>query len=447
MTEIIAPSLPIYVTVPIWVAVLTLILFQISRLRDAYVAFLLCSLWLRYALGAFHEYTYLPVLYGFSSIALSSVIVIAAGFVLLGTQALWLRKLAAFYVIILLVLLSAAINQSWVGAINATLKWLYMIVFTLIAYASIERNGPDRVFRVLAVVFTGPIVLQWISVAWGLDLINEDRTLSFVGGYQHEQAFSIILLTFLYITVFVSRLGVIASYLRLLIVAAGLAYANYRTTILAATAPAVSFAITTVIGRITPRQRIFVFIVVGAATVASLIEIANLAYARFADLGEVLDKGASLIQSPEYFTADQRRLFSGRVYLWSQYFNAYLDGNIIQLLFGFGPESWVGRFPLYAHNTFVSHLYELGMFGLAAFVWLLLVNMLRAIYTGSAKIILVSCHVGFFVLNLATMPIWAIEGDILYAFLLAQTWYMQALASRKSQLSKARIASTSLAYG
>jgi hypothetical protein len=135
------------------------------------------------------------------------------------------------------------------------------------------------------------------------------------------------------------------------------------------------------------------------------------------------------------------------VYLWSQYFNAYLDGNIIQLLFGFGPESWVGRFPLYAHNTFVSHLYELGMFGLAAFVWLLLVNMLRAIYTGSAKIILVSCHVGFFVLNLATMPIWAIEGDILYAFLLAQTWYMQALASRKSQLSKARIASTSLAYG
>jgi len=87
------------------------------------------------------------------------------------------------------------------------------------------------------IVFTGPIVLQWISVAWGLDLINEDRTLSFVGGYQHEQAFSIILLTFLYITVFVSRLGVIASYLRLLIVAAGLAYANYRTTILAATAP------------------------------------------------------------------------------------------------------------------------------------------------------------------------------------------------------------------
>ena len=447
MTETIAPSFPIYVTLPIWAAVLILVLFQISRLRDRYVAFLLCSLWLRYSLGAFHEYTYLPLLFGFSAIALSSLIVIAIGFVLLGTRALFLRKLAPLYVIILLILISASINQTWIGAINAILKWLYMIVFTLIAYASIERNGPDRVFRALAIVFVGPIVLQWISVAWGLDLVNEDRTLSFVGGYQHEQAFSIILLTFLYVTAFTSRLGVGASYLRLLIVGVGLAYANYRTSILAATAPAVSFAITTFIGRITHRQRVIVFIVIGAVSVASLIEIANLAYARFADLGEVLDKGASLIQSPEYFTADQRRLFSGRVFLWSQYFDAYLDGNIIQLLIGFGPESWVGRFPLYAHNTFISYLYELGIFGLVAFVWLLLVNMLRAIYTGSAKIILLSCHVGFFILNLATMPIWTIEGDILYAFLLAQTWYMQVPAAEKLGFLKARTPSTSLAYG
>lgn len=443
---IVAPSFPVYVTLPVCAAALLLVLFQVWRLWDSYMAFLLLVLWFRYSLAAFHQYTYLPILFGFTAIALSSVIVIAVGFALLGLRTLRLRKLAPIYVIVLLILFSAAINQTWVGAINATLKWLYLIVLALAAYVAIERHGPDRVFRALAAVFIGPIVLQWLSVASGLYSVNEDRTLSFIGGYQHEQAFSIILLTFLYVTAF-SKLGTIVSYVRLLIALVGLGYANYRTSILAAAVPAVSFAVSTLMGRITPRQRSVVFIALGAVTVVALVGIANLAHDRFADLSTVLDKGASLIQPPDHFTADQKRLFSGRIYLWSEYISAYLDGNIIQLLFGFGPESWVGRFPLYAHDTFVSHLYELGVFGLATFVWLLAANLVRAFFTGTAKVVLLSCHIGFVVLNLATMPIWTIEGDILYALLLAQTWYMQSVAAAEYAVRRPNVEFASPVYG
>ena len=93
-------------------------------------------------------------------------------------------------------------------------------------------------------------------------------------------------------------------------------------------------------------------------------------------------------------------MFSGRAYLWSQYIEAYLDGSIINILVGFGPEAWVGRFSLYAHNTFVSYLYELGLFGVAAFLWLLISNFITALHANSDdKPILISCHIGFFVLK------------------------------------------------
>jgi O-Antigen ligase len=428
--ELTTPSFPLYVTLPVCGAVLVLALVQLWRLRDVYVAFLLLAIWLRYSLAVLHEYTYPPVALGLSVVALSSIVVVAAGFVLIGIRNLLLQKLAPIYVIILLVLVSGGVNQTWLGTVNVSLKWLYLVVFAIAAYAAIERHGPDQVFGALATVFVGPIVLQWLSVPWGLQTVNEDRSLSFIGGYQHQQAFSIILLTFLYVTIFSPGLSAAASYIRLLIAAVGLAYANYRTAILAAALPAASLVVAKGIGKLVPRQRSVAFVFLGAVAATALVGIASLAQDRFVDLSIVLDKGASLIQPPEYFTADEKRLFSGRVHLWSLYINGYLDGNIINLLFGFGPESWVERFALYAHNTFISHLYELGIFGLAALVWFVAANTsMAARLTGNAKITLLSCHIGFIVLNMATMAIWTVEGDILYGLLLAQTWYMRSLAA------------------
>ena len=442
------PSFPIYVTIPVSGAILLLVLFQAWRLRDACATFLLLATWFRYSIATLHQYTYPPVVLGFSLIALTSIVVIAVGLVVVGGRILLLRRLTPIYSIILVILISAIANQNWIGAINATFKWLYLIVFALAAYQAMRRRGSERVLCSLAVIFAGPIGLQWLSVPWGLKTTSEDGSSFYIGGYQHQQALSIIFLTFLYVTCFSRSLSVIASYGRLVIVAVGLALANYRTALLAAALPAASLAVSKLVGKVVPKQRSIVFVFLSVVSVFVLVGIATLSRDRFADFGTILDKGASLIKPPEHFTTEDKRLFSGRLYLWSQYIDAYMGGDIINILVGFGPESWVERFRTYPHNTFISYLYELGLFGLAALVWILISNLLTAVRVrGDGRAILVSCHMGFIVLNLSTMAIWTLEGDILYALLLSQTWYSQSIRAGQSELSHPRVRSRVSAYG
>jgi hypothetical protein len=442
------PTLPIYFSLPVCGAALMLVLLQIWHLRDACVAFLLFATWLRYSLAVFHEYTYPPIILGLSVVALSSVIVVCVGLVVVGDRKLLLRRLAPIYAMMLVIVVSATINQAWIGAINAILKWLYLIVFALAAYTAMRRHGSDRVLGALVIVFVGPIALQWISVGSGLRSTNEDGSPSFIGGYQHAQAFSIILLTFLFVTCFARRIRATTIYWRLAIAAAGLALANYRTTLLAAALPAAALAVSKLTGKLVRKQRGVAVLFLGLVTVVVFVGIANLAQDRFADIGTTIHKGESLIQPPQHFTVDEKRLFSGRVYLWSQYLDAYSRGDIINMLVGFGPEAWVGRFPLYAHNTFISYTYEFGIFGLGAFSWILIANFLMAAQTnGDGKLVLLMCHIGFVVLNLATMPIWTLEGDILYALLLAQTWYLRSLKTTASERSYPMLAHRLSAHG
>jgi hypothetical protein len=441
------PSLPIYFSLPVSGAGLMLVMLQVWQLRDASVAFLLLATWLRYALAALHEFTYPPIILGLSIVALSSIGVVCVGLLVVGARKLSLRTLVPLYTMMLVIAVSATINQAWIGAVNAILKWLYLVVFALAAYTAMRRHGSDRIFRALVVVFAAPIALQWISVASGLQSTNEDGSPSFIGGYQQEQGFSIILLSFLFVTCLARRIRVTPAYWRLAIAGAGLVLANYRTTLLAAALPAAAVAVSKLTDKLVRKQRSVAFLFLSFVTVFVFVGVANLAQERFADIGTTIHKGASLIQPPQFFTVEEKRLFSGRVYLWSQYIEAYLRGDIINALVGFGPEAWVGQFPLYAHNTFISYTYEFGLFGLAAFSWILIANFVIAAQTGSGgKLVLLSCHIGFVVLNLATMPIWTLEGDILYALLLAQTWYLRSLMTRADEHSSSMLAHPAFAY-
>jgi hypothetical protein len=428
MIESETPSFPIYVTLPVAAAMLSLVLVQVWRLGDACASFLFLATWFRYSIATFHQYTHPPVVLGLSLMALTSIAVIAIGLVVVGGRSLLLRRLTPIYAIILVSLISAAANQVWIGAINATFKLLYLIVFALAAYHAVQQLGTERVFRSFALIFVGPIALQWLSVLWGLKTGREGGQSFFIGGYQHQQSLSIILITFLYVTCFAPPLSVIATFGRVAVVAIGLALANYRTAILAAALPIAALTISKVIGKFVSHQRLLIVGLLAIVTAFVFAGIASLAQERFADIGTVLDKGASLIKPPDHFTPEDKRLFSGRVHLWSQYIDAYLGGDIINALVGFGPEAWIGRFSNYAHNTFVSYLYELGLFGLAAFVWILIANLLVATRVGDDnRWMLVTCHIGFIVLNCSTMAIWTLEGSILYALLLSQTWYLQSI--------------------
>jgi hypothetical protein len=432
MMEEQVPSFPIYITLPVWGAALLFTLVRVWSLRDSCATFLLLATWFRYSIATFHQYTYPPVLLGLSVIALTSIATVAVGCLVVGARNLWLRRLIPIYVTILIVLVSAIANQRWIDAVNATFKWLYLIIFALAAYQAMRRRGSEPISRSLAVIFAAPVVLQWLSVAWGLKATNPDGTF-YIGGYQHQQGLSIILLTFLYITCFSPSLGVLQSYGRLVIVAAGLALANYRTALLAAAVPASTLAVSKLVERVVPKQRGIVMLFLAVVTVFVFIGVGTLAKERFADIGTVLDKGASLIKPPEYFTTEDKRLFSSRLYLWSQYIGAYLDGDIVNILVGFGPDAWEGRFITYAHNTFISYLYEFGLLGLAGLAWILSANFLTASRVRDDRgIMLVACHIGFIVVNLATMGIWTLEGAVLYGLLLSQTWYLDAIRAAGS---------------
>jgi hypothetical protein len=220
----------------------------------------------------------------------------------------------------------------------------------------------------------------------------------------------------------------------------GLALANYRTAMLAAALPAGSLAFSTLLRNIVPKQRGILLAILAIVAVFASFGVAVLVQDRFADIGTMLDKNTSLLQPPERFSEEETRMFSGRAYLWSQYIDAYLDGSIINILVGFGPEGWVGRFSLYAHNTFVSYLYELGLLGVVAFLWILISNFFMALHASRDDApILISCHVGFFVLNLATMPFWTLEGAILYALLLGQTWHLESTTISREETLQPRL--------
>lgn len=433
MIEQEVPSFPIYVTLPVWGVILVLVLIHVWRLREPCSAFLLLGLWFRYSIATFHQYTYPAVIFRFSLISLTSFIVVGIGLVVVRGRNLLLRKLVPFFATILVIVVSALANQRWIEAINAIFKWFYLIVFALATYYAIRRRGSDRIFRSLAIIFAGPIALQWLSVVWGLKTTAQDGSTFYIGGYQHQQSLSIMLLTFLYLTCFSPSLGVIASYGRLAIIALGLSLANYRTALLAAAVPASTLAISKLVEKFVPKQRGIVVVFLIVVTAFVFVGVGTLAQERFADLGTVLDKGASIIKPAEHFTPEEKRLFSGRIHLWSQYIEAYLEGDIINILVGFGPDAWIGRFDTYAHNTFISYLYEFGLFGLAALAWILISNLLTAAHVrGTPGLILISCHIGFIVLNISTMGIWTLEGAILYALLLGQTWYLRAITSSEA---------------
>src|SRR5207237_9740088 len=113
---------------------------------------------------------------------------------------LLLRRLTPFYAIILVILASALLNQAWTGAINAVLKWLYLIVFEVTGYLAMQRIGSGRLFRSFAVIFAGPIVFQCLAIRWGLKVTNDAGSTSLLGGKQQHQAFRIIPWPFLYLT-------------------------------------------------------------------------------------------------------------------------------------------------------------------------------------------------------------------------------------------------------
>jgi hypothetical protein len=419
-------SLPAWLLYPGTLLLLMLLVYPFYRTRNGIARFGLFALCFRYLASAYHDLTFKASPIGLSYNALGSSAVFMLGLLFIKSRHLLLKPLIPCYLMMAVVVLSGIANHDIPGVVDVVVKYGYLVIVTIIVYEGLSAIGERRMMNTLLWSSVIPLLFQALSIAFGIVKLSEaDGSASYIGGYNHEAAFSICLATSFVIACFASGLNVWVRGAILIILIGGMLAANYRTTIVAF-APLVFIQFNLdVIDRFPPRQRAMVAI--GILTVSGLAALgaAWVLRERFADLATTLGNIGDLMKPQSEYTLDQRHLLSNRAFIWSGYIYAWIDGGFRNHVLGFGPDSWVGVFSVYAHNTLISQLYEYGIVGVVAIpvLWAtMLFCALRAKHGPRGK--LLAAHISFFILNMATMPHWMIEGDILYGIICGYTLYL-----------------------
>lgn len=418
-----APLLPMLVLWPALLIFGYVIVLVVSRVPSIAARFVIAAFATRFAASAIHFITYRPSPAGLSWNALISVALVATGLLLIRPSRLRLPAMIPLYLLLLLIVLSGVANAQYAGLADMFVKYMLFGVLMLLSSDAVTELGPEQFLKPLIWPFALPLVFQLLSILLGVAKAAEaDGSTSYIGGYNHEGAFSVMLVAGLTITCLAPRLNVLIKGLLIVFFTLGIVLANYRTSMLGVLPLLVVTFITGGTRRFTVSQRPLVaaLMIIMMAGCCLLAAIAG--ESRFSDLFVIFEQGGHIIQPPGNFSEDERRLLSGRAYIWSEYLYAYADGTQLQQLLGFGPNSWVNRFRLYAHNTLVSTLWELGIAGV--FAMLLLWGWMIAL---AARIIaadrwrIIAALVGFMLLAMATMPMWMIEGLMLLAVLCGLT--------------------------
>ncbi|MCG7649357.1 O-antigen ligase family protein [Alteromonas macleodii] len=387
---------------------------------NKYLAFAICAIWLRFFLAAFHTITYPPLIAGFSINALGSISVACLGLLVIPTPVFTLKKFFPFFLFFVCIAISGFVNMKIPGTINVLVKWCYFLVLASALILSVRVQGQNATFKKLLVAFTMPVALQILSVVLGQAKATEaDGSASYIGGYNHEAAFSMIIVSFIFVVGLIER-GTLSFRTSLFTLSVFLlVLVNYRTSILTILPIAAVFYFTLVEQRLKPSQKAPVMMIVAMVLLSSFLALSFTMKERFADIGLLLSNLDLMLKAPIYFSDAERDIMSARVYIWSQYIDAFRNADLLNQLLGFGPDSWKGRFNLYAHNTFVSYIYEYGVLGVGSFVFVCISVLLNALTLKDRKLskILALSFVGFLAMNMATMPLWNIEGLIFFAIL------------------------------
>lgn len=415
------PSLPPWFLWPATVTFLVLALYLIGKTRGRAARFLIFACWFRYTLSSLHEYTYQEIIPGLSLIAAGSLLSICLGIIVLDKRRFFARPFMPVFLICILMVISATLNDTPTAAIEPILRFLFFTTVAVALWQAVEASGA-LVLKRLLVLFAQPVVYQIASILLGIPKSGElDGSISFIGGYYHEELFSMILATCFVVAVLAPGIGRFTRLALSIVSFVAIYLANYRTTMLGIAPVAIVALILVVPRAFRPKQQFLVGAIIGVLGAGLMVVGLSLAGNRFSDLSAI-SEGATLIKPPESFSYAEQRVLSSRPYIWSHYLYAYREAPPLQQLIGFGPDSWEGTFPIYAHNTIVSFLFELGAVGAAAILLLWLTMFRQAMRVeGNARWLLIAGHASFFVLNMATMPHWQIEGNIFYGLLCGYT--------------------------
>jgi len=391
-----------------------------KNISNKYLLFVVFALWLRYTLSAFHQITYDPFIAGFSLNALGSISVVLLGILVLPSITFRLRQYLIFYAFFAVIIISGVINQEYKGLINVLVKWGYFFVLSAGVFLALRVQSTKAVFKALLVPFLLPVSLQILSILLGeVKATEADGSASYIGGYNHEAAFSMIIVGFILVLGWLERKTIrfhapiffLAVFLLVLV--------NYRTSMLAVLPVVLIFILTMLSERFESKYKLPIlafasipFIIIGLIVSSSLAE-------RFSDITLVFTNFDSLLKAPIYYSEADKDIFSSRVYLWSQYLYAFFTSDWINQWVGLGPEHWSGRFSHYAHNAYVSYIYEYGYIGITLFLGMNF-YLLKQALNNRSKVLgkkLFFSVLGIMVMNLSTMPLWNIEGLICYALI------------------------------
>ncbi|QTD55297.1 O-antigen ligase family protein [Parasphingorhabdus cellanae] len=414
-----APSLPLPLLALVTVLLAVPMVVALKQVRGYPARFVIFAIWLRYIMSAFHEITFSPVVAGLSLNALGSVAIAGIGLLLVSPRHFLLKPLLPVYALIILSLISATANDGLFTALNATVKHIYFMVMMIAVYRALLENDGARFFRPLLWAFAPLLVFQILSIGLGAVKASEfDGSSSYIGGYNHEATFSIAMATFFVVACFAVTLPRLIQAVLSASLLGGIILANYRTTMIAVLPLAAIQVVSSAMFSFVREQRAILAVILSLITLAGIFVLASYSAERFNDLAVFFGDPGQYIKPQAEFSFDERRLLSGRVYIWSGYIYAWLDGSALNHLIGFGPDSWEEIFKVYPHNTIVAYLYELGWAG----VFLLLIfwfTMAKLAIQAPAedRATLLFAHLSFLFMNLSTMALWQIEGVIFYAII------------------------------
>ncbi|GAC23339.1 hypothetical protein GMES_1040 [Paraglaciecola mesophila KMM 241] len=397
-----------------------LVLKTCKKIANKYLLFVVVALWLRFTLSAFHQITYDPIIAGFSLNALGSISVVLLGILVLPNLTFRLRQYLVFYAFFSIIIVSGLVNSEIKGLINVLVKWGYFFVLSAAIFMSLRLQSNKIVFKALLVPFLLPVSLQVLSVFLGeVKATENDGSASYIGGYNHEAAFSMIIVGFILVMGWLERKTIrfhaplfFGALFMLLLV-------NYRTAMLAVLPVMLIFILTMLSERFESKYKLPILVFASIPIVMLGLILSSSLAERFSDISIVINNIDGLIKAPVYFTEAEKDIFSARVYLWSQYLTAFFSADFLHRMVGMGPEHWDGLFSHYAHNAYVSYIYEYGYLGITAF---LSVNiyLLKQALKNRSKVLgqkLFFSVLGLMVMSLSTMPLWNIEGLICYALI------------------------------
>jgi hypothetical protein len=430
-----APSLPAYLLDPVASLSAILILWVMVRARNRAAAFVIGSAWLRYIMQALHAFTYRPVVAGMSANAAASIGIFLIGLLTINWRHLALRMMIPFYVLIAIAVASALANgELGPGLVTALTKYGYLIVVTLSVFGAMRSAQGGGAFMTSMLWAFAPVLLfQALSLALGVSKHTETdvTAVSYIGGYNHEAVFSVILATCLTVACFADRLSRYAKAGIILACVIGIVLANYRTTLVAIAPLLLAYFGFSTLQRFPQRDRPFVVSALIVVIAVALGLVSLLFAERFGDVTVAASGDVNFFKPPDQYTVEESRLLSGRPRIWSMYIFGWLRGDLTEHVIGFGPESWSSSYTLYAHNTLINYLYEYGVVGVAGilFLWLsMLAAALRVRHPHRG--VLVGAHLSFLMLNMSTMPMWMIEGNILYGVICGYTLYLLSVQAR-----------------